>query len=723
MPIKPEWSALESEINISLLNDIITFVQDTAKAEHAQRSLLQDRCILMRQDVHSNEFQEKYRFLYLGELLERYEERFGMSIQDRRAIALALGYTKNMLTAEMFVGNQHNVFLQELLRHVDGDIYLMSALYLLDEGQSGETAWLERLYAYAYDKTEELLFVMSILQDFDRAFTRFKPQLLRLLGSARTMTVVGNRQLLAWIIAKLQPVVKSMRGKDIALFRALCALPTSFVKRESKPHSTLLEHGYTPLEIVYLNIGVIQYRLSSDALRLDSITTEKIVIDLFDQAMNQESPLAPEMYLALSDLLSQFEEFPIRCYGHATLLEALSEKVLIQNADTFAWFSKYAKLEHSAFAAFDILDKKWDTLAASLPEKKYLELFESRLTQDLDRAAIQERIARFDALTGKSYLGLYQDDQAYRRKFSLLVETDVINLWDAFQTSVDAEGVICKPKMIDYIKTYLQGITTVQAFQFYQKFLPQYGFAGYHEYLVPAHGDFTEGLVRLEGYTGTKQAVSISLERNYLKDDAAGMAIMLQWLEEYLFHYKPFVYLSFVVQVLLSESAADLFPKEKLRALFDLLSAWPGLAYYHLAALKKKYWTTEEWAAEKAAQMAAALEADQKRKGERVQRIRDLYVSKDDGTVQSLFDFMGTSVRTSEEESIIHDIVLERLPQLLYEKNYILGSLDAICFLQICLQLAEHERMSFTEMQNYLLKIKEVSVHGTDDDAEQPSVQ
>ena len=155
MPIKPEWSALESEINISLLNDIIAFVQDTAKAEHVQRSLLRDRCILMSEEAQGSKFQEKYRFLYLGELLERYEERFGMSIQDRRAIALALGYTKDMLTAEMFVGNQRNAFLQELLRHVDGDIYLMSALYLLNEGQSGETAWLERLYAYAYDKTEE----------------------------------------------------------------------------------------------------------------------------------------------------------------------------------------------------------------------------------------------------------------------------------------------------------------------------------------------------------------------------------------------------------------------------------------------------------------------------------------------------------------------------------------------------------------------------------------
>ena len=723
MPIKPEWSALESEINISLLNDIIAFVQDTAKAEHVQRSLLRDRCILMSEEAQGSKFQEKYRFLYLGELLERYEERFGMSIQDRRAIALALGYTKDMLTAEMFVGNQRNAFLQELLRHVDGDIYLMSALYLLNEGQSGETAWLERLYAYAYDKTEELLFVMSILQDFDRTFTRFKPQLLRLLGCARTMTVVGNRQLLAWIIAKLQPVVKSMRGKDIALFRALCALPTSFVKRESKPHSILLEHGYTPLEIVYLNIGVIQYRPSSNTLRRDSIVTEKIVIDLFDQAMNQEAPLAPEMYLELSDLLSQYEEFPIRCYGHAKLLEALSGAVLIQNVDTFVWFSEYAKLEDPAFAAFDIMDQRWDPLAASLPVLKYLALFESCLTQDLDKMAIQERIARFDALTGKSYLDLYRDDQAYCRKFSLLVEAGVIDLWDAFQTSVDAEGIICALEMMQHIRPYLRGIKTVQAFQFYQKFLPQYGFAGYREYLASEYGEFTEGLVRSEGYTGSERVTSISLERDYLKGDAAGTTTILRWLEEYIFRYKPSVYLSFVCQILLSEHTAASLPQEKQRTLFDLIITWPALAYRDLVALKKKYWTAEEWAAEEAAQVATALEVRQKEEEAQVLRIRNLYERKQDGTIRSLFKFLKTPVDPRLENTIKYDIVLEQLPQLLHEKNYRLESQDTICFLQVCLHLAELKYMSFAEIQSYILKIKEVSVYDTGADAEHPPVQ
>lgn len=723
MPFKYERSVLEANINIPLLNAIIAFVLDTAKTAYAQKSQLQKRCILLYQDSCSDMFQETYGFLYLGELLERYEERFGMSIQDRRAIALALGYTEDILTSEMFVGNQLNAFLQNLLRYADGDIYLMSALYLLNEGQSGETAWLEQLYGYSYDKTEDILFVMSILQDFSLAFTHFKPQLLRLLGSARTMTVVGNRQLLAWIIAKLQPVVKSMRGKDVAIFRALCALPVSFVKRGSRPHSILLEYGYTPLEIVYLNIGVIQYHATSDTLHSDSIVTEKIVIDLFDQVLNQEASLTQEMYHELSDLLSAYEKFPIRCYGHSKLLEALSEGILIQNAETFAWFSKYAELEHPAFSAFDIMDARWDALANSLSEEKHLVLFERCLTQKMDKQAILERIARFDALTGKRYLSLYQGDQVRCQKFSLLVETGVIDLWDVFQENIDTEGIICAPRMMNYIKSYLRGIKTVQAFQFYQKFLPQYGFDGYQEYLSPQNGDFISGLVQLNGYTGCERVMSISLEQDYLKGNTSGAATILQWLEEYLFRYKPSAYLSFVCKLLLNESIVELLPPGNQRALFDLIVTWPDLESRHLATLRKRYWTAEEWAAEEAAQTAIAFAAEKKRKAQQTQRIRDLYERKADGTIQSLFNFLETPGKDSEEGVIIHKITLEQLPQLLHEKDYRLGNQDAICFLKVCLQLTELGLMSFTEIQNYTSKIKEVSAHGTGDDAEHPSVQ
>ena len=67
-----EMKAFEEQINLSLLSDIIAFVVDTIKADYTQKENLRRRCILLNYDVKSEDFQKKYGFLYLGELLERH---------------------------------------------------------------------------------------------------------------------------------------------------------------------------------------------------------------------------------------------------------------------------------------------------------------------------------------------------------------------------------------------------------------------------------------------------------------------------------------------------------------------------------------------------------------------------------------------------------------------------------------------------------------------------
>ena len=105
MPLQNELSAYSAKINLPLLDSITAFVLDTAEASRAQRAELHRQCPFLTR-ASGEVFQEKYGFLYLGELLERYEERFGMTVPDLRAIALALAYTRSLTTPEMFVGPQ-----------------------------------------------------------------------------------------------------------------------------------------------------------------------------------------------------------------------------------------------------------------------------------------------------------------------------------------------------------------------------------------------------------------------------------------------------------------------------------------------------------------------------------------------------------------------------------------------------------------------------------------
>lgn len=359
-----ELKLFSGQINLVLLNDIIAFVLSTSEATYAQKRALSKHCIFLDQDADGGAVQAKYGFLYLGELLERYEERFGASIQDLRAIALALGYTKEITTDAMFIGSQRTDFLRKLNRMADGDLYMTGALYLLTDEDKKNA--IESKLIHEYGAIEELVFAVSLLQDSETVFSQIKGQLLCLLGNGHTVSILGNMRALNWLISWLIPQIKGTKGKDLALFRTLAALPASFVKPESKPYTVLTEHGYTPLEIAYVNMMTVMSQTADGVLRTDSIVTQKIVIALFKAVLGCQEPLTAEVYDLLSDIYRRYARFHIRCYGCETLSEALDGAPCISNIETFLWFAGLAGIHHKALGEFDILDTKWDALAKAI---------------------------------------------------------------------------------------------------------------------------------------------------------------------------------------------------------------------------------------------------------------------------------------------------------------------------------------------------------------------
>lgn len=182
--------AFTEKVNLPLFGDVTHFILEAAETSHEQINHLARRCVLFDPEQEPGSIQEKYSFLYLSELLERYEERCGMPLPDLRAIALALGFTNELLTKEMFVGSQKKDFVEKIKKQADKDIYLTGALYLLGEdAPAQETALLGK----EYTATEDLIFVLSVFHgDFPSTFQHFKLQLLRLLGERCTIPVLGN---------------------------------------------------------------------------------------------------------------------------------------------------------------------------------------------------------------------------------------------------------------------------------------------------------------------------------------------------------------------------------------------------------------------------------------------------------------------------------------------------------------------------------------------------
>lgn len=709
MTLQTELHAYSAKINLPLFNNIVAFVLDTTEATRAQRAELRRQCPFLT-EASGEAIQEKYGFLYLGELLERYGERFGMTVPDLRAIALALAYTRSLTTPEMFVGPQRDNFLRNVRKAAGSDVYLSGALYLLDENRDGATVRELELTGREYDSTEDLLFALGLFEDRERAFLRFKPQLLRLLGRERTMPILGNVTALNWLIAWLTPLLKTVRGKDMALFRALCALPTSHVKPGGKPHGTLLEHGWTPLEIAYANMMAVLPQAVDGALQKDSIVSEKIAVTLFHEVLITDTPLTTETYDQLTPVYHLYKNFSIKCYGCEGLLQALEADTRVQNADTFSWFSTLVGIYSPVFSSFDIMDGKWDSLANALEPDKYVPLFEGCLDEGMTREDIQRRLDRYRALTGKDYAGLYWSGSRGNR-FGLLADKGILDPWDLFRDSLGEDGRIDKPEMIAHVWEYVRGIRSPQAFRFFVEFFSAYGVGGLERFFNYHYRDFLDGLTK-RGYYGSDPMV-LQLHRDYLDD--VGHRQLLQWLEEYMFTYQPEKYLELPIAILRDEAAAALFSAGEQREMFDLVAKQPGTHRGILNELKRRYLTEDELQAERDAEAAARQQVEQRQREALVQEIRDKYAELLDGTLQSAVKFLDEYKYYRDKRPIACRVLREHLDGLLEARDYVLDSREAARFLYICNKLVREKAMGFAEAQNYITNVKERDEHDADD--------
>ena len=700
--IGTEMRAFEAQINLTLLDNIISFVFRTVSPTPPQRKLLEQRCMFPIRAVSAQVFQEQYGFLYLGELLERYEERFGMPEADRRAIALALGYTRDIATKEMFVGSQRADFIQTVERAAQGDVYLTGALYLLSEGDSEGPAYEKRLTERQYARTEELVFAMSLFEP-ERALALSKAQLVLLLGPNRTMPVLENAGIFGWLVGRLSPLKKLLKSKEFAPVRALLTLPVSFVRPGSKPYDCLKAYGYTPLEIAYANLAAVDGRWLDNGLNPFGLSAEKIAVQLFRTVLTQEEPLPADVYPQLTQAYEKHSKFEIKYCETHKLADTLKTGVRIGSAETMAWFIQRDSVFHPAVDSFDVLEAKWDSLANTLKDDDYRHLFENSLTDQMSGAELKDRIARYDALTQGSYLDFYRKHQNGRR-FSLLVNADLFDLWAEFQNSRPGQDTAA-PGMMDYIRAYLEGVRTPQAFRFLQKFMPQYGCTGLNE-LFCGHGrEFDHQLWTANSYSGV--SVTLTLQREFLADDPAGQLLLLHWAEEYFFTVKPAHYLAFIQAALENERATGLLPQEELRKLFDLLLTQSTLSAYDANSLKQRYFTPEELQADQKARDAEELAEKRQKQDAEILALREEYAQKADGTFQSVWKFIERYYYRFTKTAAAR-IIHEDLDRQITETGGALTQKDAPYFLCLCARLLEYGAMDWAEALAHISKIKEV---------------
>ena len=202
-----ENEAFEKKVNIELCNKLINYIIKISDNDY--RSTLKnisDKCIWFK-SLNNVDMQKDFQVKYLGELLERYEEKIGDNINDIRAIALALGFTTESITTNMIVGNQLVNFITKINTMAKDDIYLQGALYLYNNKKNEQ--YKTNLLKNHYLETEDLIFVLSLFDDIEKIYTLLRDQIIELLGKKRTIGVINNIKLYSWFINRFYSIIKS----------------------------------------------------------------------------------------------------------------------------------------------------------------------------------------------------------------------------------------------------------------------------------------------------------------------------------------------------------------------------------------------------------------------------------------------------------------------------------------------------------------------------------
>ena len=164
--IIPAYRAYQKVIDLTLYHAFAELIVQMAQDDEVRILYRQQEVRqIWQRDQNVSGYFETYSLRYPGEVLERFEEKLGTDMRILRALALALGYTRQCQADTMFVGNQRNDFIQKLRRTAGTDVYLQGALYLLETDAPQRRARLDELAAREYARTEEALFVLSLFDD------------------------------------------------------------------------------------------------------------------------------------------------------------------------------------------------------------------------------------------------------------------------------------------------------------------------------------------------------------------------------------------------------------------------------------------------------------------------------------------------------------------------------------------------------------------------------
>ena len=681
--ILPAYSAYQNVIDLTLYHAFAELIVRTAQNDEARITYRQLKAIqIWQEEQNVSGYFEPYNLRYPGEVLERFEEKLGSDLRILRALALALGYTRQIQDSTMFVGNQRNNFLQKLRRADGTDVYLQGALYLLEDDATKRRARLDELAVREYVRTEEALFVLSLFDDPEDGYRAMRPQLIRLFGPDRTLSLEWNFGVLEWFIRIYTKEVKRYRGKADLVLRTLMKLPYMNMKADSREFTVLHTAGYSTEEIALANSLAMWADRIPDRLSAKGITAEKIATACVQTLLNHSEEQPKEIYAYIGWLFRFYGSFEIKYEGYSDLWAAVQPGLAPTAPRTILWMN--LEIQKRFPYRFDVFDPQYDILAKELDKEPYMELFTEQMLHSQAAIPLRRWLARYRDLTGAEYAEYFDSYQWNGlRSFALLVERKEIDLWQFFEQH-KGDGNDSYP--LKLLKEYALKISSWRCYRFAQKLFSQYTLSQ----LRKIFGDgfcFHKSFVQEEGYY-SRSAFRMSMTRPFLT--AEQYRQLFDWIDASFFQMEPKEYDSFVLCALKNPEVQHIYEKPLLASVLRLLLARGACNSGEARQLKEQLYSKDEIEADrKAAAEKEEQEKECQRQRESMERQEKLEQHYD-GSAKSLALFL-RGYRYGESRDMALDIVYEKLLEWPKGCGQTLAAEEMQQFFELCGDLVKYE--------------------------------
>lgn len=702
-----KWKQMEELIDVCLLAQMRMLVFSLSEEKDKNSHMDAVACGSFYWEKPKVErLEEKYGLNYPGEVLERYGEKIGDSLQVLRTLAVAMAEMKLLLSNSMFVENQYEKFIQKVRKEAQKDLICKGALLFLEENPEKKGAIRKELWEYPWNSVMELLFLMSIFKE--DGWERWKNSLMTMLGKQRQMEVYGNEGMYAWVIRQYAKKVEGYHKKDLNLLKGLCRLPQGNAMGKSPVRKWLTEDGYSEDEICFLNWGVLEDTMQSPQMLYPSITLERMAVQTCLRFLGSSKEYPREVYELCTKLLTKNKEYDIKLEGERGIFATLGNSDLtVRSVSAYMTLWPYRQ-EYGVpkqYFWIDLGEEKWDALRDKLGK----ELYQEKVVDTLAEKAYAPKefagcVKHYEELMGEPLLQYFWQECTYSSTvvFQKMMEQNLMDasaLVDEYiqeYRELDRKQWKAKWKhMFLNMKPVLFRLKDTKSYAVFQKMIGMFGIENIDELLQEEHAFW-------ELISGNRYRREIT-ETGILSecfDDVQNRQLFL-WSEQYVYRKYPECYPDFIYGVLSIKKAAAVIDRDVAVKMAKYLMEHGNLGVKK-ERLRELYWTEEE-------RKNYEEQKEKEREEKKQERLRELkktveeefriYQKKMTG-INQLGHFLYCQVGQSKE--FASQLVASYLKEYSRQHSFHTDKAEAVSLMRFWVTLYENGSLELEELQQYI---------------------